>query len=520
MTYLCLQEWEVKMKQYLTKISLAFLSGILAFMAFPPFEIAFLAWVCLIPILFVVKKSGRRGSFFYSALAGLVFFAGLLYWLVNVTIPGMIILVIALSLFYGLFGLIANIVFKYSMDLLILPFVWVALEYIRSNIFTGFPWGLLGYTQYKNINLIQVADFAGAYGISFLLVVFNAALLAALFRSKRRIGYMMVALLFIVMATSYGIYKSDNVITSKGPEISLVQANIPQQHKWDSSFAKDIISRYTDLSRQAAKDEPDMIIWPETAYPYLIYKNSNSANEISELASSLKIPILTGVVSAEGDVYYNSAAVFDAGGKQSDMYHKLHLVPFGEYVPFERYLSFLRDHIDKPIGAFGRGGEYTLFSIRSFFSGGKDGVKTHRINFYKFGVLICFEDIFPYIARDFAIRKADFLVNITNDAWFGETAAARQHLQASVFRAVENRMPVVRSANTGISCFVDFMGRVYSIVEADGKEICVSGFSTADIKTCRGRSFYTMYGDIFVYFCAFMIALLFLTERFFTKYED
>ncbi|MFC1644324.1 hypothetical protein ACFL5C_03320 [Candidatus Omnitrophota bacterium] len=168
------------MKNIPRNIFLAVLSGVLGFLAFPPAEISFLAWVCLIPLIFVINSgTSAKENFLYSYLSGAVFFAGLLCWLVNVTVPGMVILVLLLSICYGLFGLVVGYALKYSMDLFLLPFVWVVLEYIRSHLLTGFPWGLLGYSQYTNVSLIQVADFTGAYGVSFLVVAFNVARLCA-----------------------------------------------------------------------------------------------------------------------------------------------------------------------------------------------------------------------------------------------------------------------------------------------------------------------------------------------------
>ena len=509
------------MKKNFRDISLAALSGVLTFLAFPPFEFAFLGWVCLVPLLAVIRKDNPRQNFRYAYLSGVVFFGCLLYWLVNVTVPGMVILVAILSVFYGLFGLLAGYVLKYSMDLLLLPFVWVVLEYLRSNLFTGFPWGLLGHTQYKNINLIQVADITGAYGISFLLVIFNMAVFAWFTRSGRKIAYMMVALLFMMIATTYGMRRLNNDQHIWGsPRISVVQGNIPQQLKWDAKFAKDIIKEYTGLTMETAKDAPDMIIWPETAYPYLVEKGKTGAEEIDALASQIEIPVLAGIIYTENGVYYNSAAVFNGKQKPADIYNKIHLVPFGEYVPLGRSLSFLRNHIDKPIGDFGKGEEYTLLPVKSTRSSyAANGTIQRQTNFYKCGVLICFEDIFPYITRGFVQKGANFIVNITNDAWFGETAASRQHLQSSVFRAVENRVPVVRSANTGISCFIDPAGRISPGVDVEEKEIFVSGFATGNIDIYIGRTVYTVYGDIFVYFCGFMMALLFIMAGFFLKKE-
>jgi len=498
-------------------IFLVIFSGILTFLAFPPVKLSFLAWISLVPLFIVIRDNNRKSSFWYSYLSGLVFFGLLISWLVNVTVPGSIILVILLALFYGLFGLAARIVFKYSMDLLILPFIWVVLEYIRSHLLTGFPWGLLGYSQYANIKIIQVADITGVYGISFMLVMFNVAVYAVIVRSKRKISYMMSALLFLIVIITYGVYRLDNFSIWGKPRISVIQGNIPQKFKWDPGHAKNIIEKYDGLTRQAAGDKPDMIVWPETAYPYLVEEGAGAV-EIEELARDINIPILAGIVYEKKENFYNSAFLFSSRGAQENIYNKIHLVPFGEYIPFGKYFSFLRGYIDKPIGDFTASDDFTLFVLRSTeYSEVQKDVITHTTLFYKFGVLICFEDIFPYITRRFVSEGANIMINMTNDAWFGNTAAAEQHLQASVFRAVENRVPVIRAANTGVSCFINPTGKILSRVADNNKDIFIEGFATENVQVTSLRSFYTKYGDAFVYFCAFMMVILIATEWFLVK---
>lgn len=510
------KKWEGK--GILQNICLAGLSGILTFLAFPPFGLAPLAWISTVPLLLAIWKSKTSyNAFFYSFLSGLVFFASALYWLTNVTIPGTIALVFILAFSYGIFGFCVSLILKYGMDLLITPFIWVLTEYIRSNILTGFPWALLSYSQYQNILLIQIADLTGSYGVSFLVIAFNAACFALIIRSKDKMTYLVVALLFIIMAVSYGKYRLDNYHVWGSPRISIVQGNIPQEFKWDADFADEIITKYNALTLEAAKDKPDIIIWPETAYPYLA-EGEVPPEEISALAKDIKIPILAGAIYKYKEDYYNSALLYNEKGELSEIYKKIHLVPFGEYVPLEKFFFLLRRYINKPIGDFKGGHEYTLFPLKSFSSSeAQDGSTVRSISFYKIGVLICFEDVFPYLARGFVKNGANLLVNITNDAWFGPTAAAKQHLQASIFRAVENRTPVIRSANTGVSCFIDSFGRILSTVEEGGKSIFVSGYKTANIPICRTQSFYTKYGDMFVYFCIVMVLILLITETVFRK---
>lgn len=502
----------LKITSFIQRMQLAVLAGILGILAFPPFGISFTAWIAMVPLLLAVKGLDLRRAFLLSYLAGIIFFSGILYWLLNVTVPGTIVLVLILALFYGTFGMLASVVFKYSMDLLMLPFIWVVLEYIRANLFTGFPWAVLGTSQYTNINIIQVADMTGAYGVSFLLIAFNAALYSVVTGSKRKISYLMISLIFILMATTYGKFRSEMPLRPADAKLSVIQGNIPQSFKWDTRRVNMINETYASLTRQAAKDRPDMILWPETSYPNAVSPN-RAPREIDALAKETGIPILAGVVFSDEGKYYNGAAVFDGDKGILASYYKTHLVPFGEYIPFETLIAKFRDYIDKPIGNFGRGDKYTLMPLetkRTFIF--DDNTISKRTNFYRIGVMICFEDVFPYVAREFVLRGASFLVNITNDAWFGRSAASEQHLQSSVFRAVENRVPVVRAANTGISCFIDPVGRTTSRLTSGGEDIFIEGYLTNDVSLYPTRSFYTIYGDVFVYFCAFMLVILFITE--------
>ncbi len=495
------------------KILLAVLSGLLCFLAFPPFEYGFLAWIALIPLLFAIRGCTLQQAFVYSYIAGLVFFACLWYWFVNVSVPGMIVMVLFYALFFGVFGFFVSIILKYSIEVMIIPFVWVVLEYLRSVIFTGFPWGFFGYTQYTNLTLIQISDLTGCYGVSFLLVMFNTALFSHLKGNKNKILHMMSVLILLVLVITYGRGMENKVNLGQGPNLSVLQGNIPQRFKWDPGHAEEIIRTYHDLSVKATREKPDLIIWPETSYPFLV-EREYYVPDMTALASGLNVPILTGAVYSEGEALFNSAFLVSDTGEVIERYDKTHLVPFGEYIPFEKQIFFLlRKFIDKPIGNYTEGKKYSLFPLRVIETGaGKGGIITRTTSYFHLGVMICFEDCFPYIGREFVKKGADILVNMTNDAWFGNTAAARQHLQASVFRAIENRVPVVRAANTGISCFIAPNGKVISSVTQDEKEIFVSGFKTAKIPLGKPGTFYTLKGDLFVLFCLIMTILVFLVD--------
>jgi len=499
---------------------LALLSGIMAFLAFPPFNLSFMAWICFLPLFFVIKNTDDAGAFLYSYLSGLVFFGSLLYWLVHISVPGMVTLVFILALFYAIFGFMARVIFKYSMEPMILPFIWVVLEYLRSNLFTGFPWGLLSYSQYENLKFIQIADITGSYGISFIIVFFNIAFFSYITKEERRHTRVAGALFLIIFSLVYSQYKLDNQLIWCNARISSIQGNIPQKLKWDENYARHIINEYSGLVKEAARDDPDMIVLPETSYPYLL-TNEDDAEEIRRLSSGLDVPVLFGAVDKEGWDYFNSAVLYSDKGTVTRKYRKTHLVPFGEYIPFEGILKYIRDLIDKPIGDYTPGDEYTLFPLKTTIHVRTGDGAIRTMTYYcKFGVLICFEDIFPYISRRFTRAGADFLVNITNDAWFGDTAAPEQHLQASVFRAVENRLSLIRSANTGISCFIEPSGEITSFVSDGGEKIFVKGFKTGMVRMFASKSFYSAYGDVFVVFCGVMMTILLLTEQLLIRKED
>ena len=505
-------------KNTIFNLFLVILSGVLGFLAFPPFDLSLMGWICLIPLFHIARNNDLKKTFMYSYLSGIVFFGSVLYWLVNVSVPGMVILVSVLALFYGLFGISTRYIIQRSMELFLIPLVWVVLEYVRSHIFTGFPWVLLGYSQYRDINIIQIADIAGTYGVSFLVVSLNAALFALTVRDKKRMVYMATAIMFIGAAAIYGVYRTGHYPLQPGAKISIIQGNIPQEHKFDAGQAGYISDKYMTLTKEAAKSGSDIIIWPETAYPYLIENERGVPVEIKNFINDKEIPILAGVIYAGEGVYYNGAVLFDGKDKINSVYKKTHLVPFGEYVPFREQLSFLREYIDKPIGNFESGEEYTLFPVKSTSSAvDAEGNHMRWTDFYRLSVLICFEDTFPYLARKYKKKGADIIVNITNDAWFGKTAAPRQHLQASIFRAVENRVPIVRSANTGISCFIDPFGRITSILSSNNEEIFVTGYLTDNVMLYPARSYYTTYGETFVFLCIFMIIAICIVERFISQ---
>ena len=506
-------------------IGLIFLSAILLILSFPDFNFEFLAWVGFVPMFFAIEGKKPFKAFLITYFAGVIFFLGTIYWLIHVTFPGMIAVVLYLALYFGFFGLICSYYLKeaigdgkgarYYLLLLTVPSAWVALELIRSHFITGFGWNLLGYSQSFTLPIIQIADVVGAYGVSFLIVLVNIAVFLTIKEIRKKDYYLkplMIAFFVIFITLYYGMFRVKNIFTGEKLKVAVVQGNIPQVKKWDPSFREGILKKYESLTREAAGQNPELVIWPETSVPGFLESDPELLARVTKLAKEVKTPILVGAPredTEKKDAYYNSAILINEEGGIIGRYDKSHLVPFGEYVPLKFLFAFVENFAPSPIGDFTAGKDYTVLN---FFI--KKTIKTenesrHIIKKIKFSSLICFEDIFPDLARKFVKRDANFLVNITNDAWFHKTGAAYQHAQSSIFRAVENRVNVVRSANTGVSCFIDQKGEIVDKVVSAGESIFVDGFKMHEITLARTRTFYTLHGDLFAYICVF-IALAYL----------
>jgi len=461
----------LKLSPVIYKYLLSITSAVLLTLSYPKADLEFFAWFAFIPFFFAIKDKSRTETLRYGFLFGLVFFSLTIYWLTYVSFLGYIVLILYLALYFSFFAffvqpMICNSRFIY---VLFIPLVWILLEYMRTYLFSGFGWALLGYSQYLNLPIIQIADKTGVWGVSFIIMMFNVAvfklLKEGLVKTKSTI---LITILLLAISLIYGHFCLKDEIPSRNLLVSVIQGNIPQEQKWDERFKDSILARYETLTKKAAKKGTDLIIWPETALPgYLEEKDLREW--VTKLARNINIPLLIGTpsTSSYSDVKsYNSAALISENGILLKRYDKLHLVPFGEYVPFEKISDFARTIINKPMGNFSPGDDYTIFEL-------KDGTK--------FGVLICFEDIFPQLVRSFAKNKPDFMVNITNDAWFLKSSAPYQHAQASVFRAIENRIPVIRAANTGLSCFINAKGFITDRVVVDEKDIFVTGFKTSKV---------------------------------------
>jgi len=505
------------------QLLLAGSSGLLLTASFPKLGLDFLAWFALVPLLLAVRPHSVRQSFKLGFAAGLVHFLTLLYWLVytmrtygNLPYPVAVSILVLmagyLALYVGAFtaavAACGSGTFVYFLGI---PVFWTAAEYLRSFLLSGFPWELLGYSQYSRLNIIQMADISGVYGISFLIALSNAALSlcfpapagkapAARPGAKRRaVAAMLCFAAVFGLFWAYGKVRIGRIerLAAAAPlvRISVVQASIDEAIKWNPAFQESTTRTYVRLSLSAVKDRPDLIVWPETAVPFYYLANVRLTDIVREGIRKAGTDFLIGspsfVMQGERIDYYNSAYLIDADGRVAAKYDKVHLVPFGEYVPLKKYLPFLGKMVEN-VGDF---------------KTGKIGDTVPWRN-GRLGIQICFEIIFPGLSRAMVQNQALLLANMTNDAWFGKTAAPYQHFSMAVFRAVENKRSLVRAANTGISGFVDPVGRVVAKTPLF-KEVVM----TRRVPLMKTSTFYTRNGDIFARGCllAALLALIWKT---------
>ncbi len=492
-------------------IMLAVVAVALWVLSFPPYDLTVTAWVALVPLCLIALQRNLRKAVIFSAAAGVAVNVIMLSWMRFVTIAGWA----ALAVYLGVYFLFFAMLLRYASRKLLLPLgilapvLWVSLEHVRSYLFTGFPWFLIGHTQYRALPIIQIADITGVLGISFLLVMVAGLAsdgllsMAGLRRTpgRRLLASRIVAASLLLATLAYGEYRLATLQTTPGPKVALIQGNIPMSLKFSPEPGDDIaiIKKHTDLTLQAAKEEPDLAIWPETMLPAHLGLSLAGGNRdidrfvrktIRRIAGALPGHILIGALGVEfGSTtqHFNSAYYLSPDGELLGRYDKIHLVVFGEYTPLQkpplgRVLGFLRK-FRPPI----MGPDVSPGMTRNLFELGD----------HRFGVTICYEDTVPTLFRKFVRDGADFMVNISNDGWFMDTAELDQHLAICVFRAVENRVPVARSANTGISSFVTPRGEIQDVLKVNGRHREVEGVLTARLEMLKTRSAYVMWGEIF-----------------------
>ena len=547
---------------YLLLLGVAMTLGMLV-VIFPPISIWPLAYICFVPWLVVIgATSSARRMYLMSYVLGALFFTVSMHWMFLVTFAGAAVLFLALAFYFPLVACpVRHMVRRRGMPLAVMfPVIWVGCEAVRSMLLPKFPWGLLGHTHHNMLPMIQISDLVGAYGVSFVVAAVNG-LVADLLLSKwgwpRRCPSetpprltrqsLVFTATVVVCCLAYGVFRLRQDTITEGPSIAILQGNYPNYVDAETSdrepTPRQRAARYFELLAQAGASNPDMFLLPET--PWSMYLNEEFLSKplsrwwpswyamrpqacydaLRDAAIRYKAYVVTGSASSEPRPYdilaeelrYNSAFVFPPDGSRPERYDKIHLVLIGEYVPF-RYgpLRFMYLWLNRHLPFGGENYEYSLspgsefrtFAMNSRSQGGRS---------YTFGTPICYENVMPYVSRRFVTgaggeKRCDFLLNLSNDGWFPHSWELPQHLAASVFRAVENRVGVARAVNTGISCFVDPDGRVHHMVEKNGVAVGpgVDGFRVSRVRVDSRHSFYSRHGDLFAILCATCWGLFYL----------
>jgi apolipoprotein N-acyltransferase len=468
---------------------LSILTAVLHITIFPRFQWSWLAFVSLAPLLLLLQQESLKRLFFFGYLSGFLFDLGNLYWIYYVIqhyssvhpvlcVGILLLLCLVLGLFWGLFLLLAGIIRNrtgLACALLAAPFLWVLLEWVRMHT-TQFPWCLYGYSQSNHLRLAQLGSFAGVFGISWILVAFNSALVMLVLLRKRL--YLSFVLIVLTGTAFYGQFRIQIPVGDHPLKVGLVQGNVPQDVKMNYEFGESIHRKHMSMTMDLiGKTHPDIVFWSEASTLFPLRDGGIWTNQIEQLAETNRIPIILGSDTFKGHEIFNSAYLVNERGEIQGQYDKVYLVPFGEFVPLKKIFFFAGKMVPE-ISDFSAGTHYDPFEIKG----------------EKISVAICFEVVFPQLSREFCNRGATLLSTITNDAWFGRTAAPYQHFAMAAMRAIENRRYMVRDANTGISGFVDPYGR---ILETTG--LFVPAEISHEVKFIGEKTFYTRYGDWIVY---------------------
>src|SRR5687767_3079641 len=490
-------------------------TAILLILSFPDFEFSFLAWVALVPLMWVVaQRPSPRRAFLLGWTAGTVFFYGSCYWLTYsmihygglptilaylLLIPGALVV----GLFPGVFALLLALAVKrfgYAA-VLIAPVFWAALEWTRLGV-TGQLWNALGYSQAYHRTFIQPASWGGVYAVSFLIVAINAAVVLVIL--KRNIWAVAGAL---AIAISVGLVLVDAVLRigsnfnsdmSAVPVIAL-QPNVPMALEKSTEEINALRERHLALSKKALATLPDngsqrLVVWPESPMNFSYASDRAFQEWVAKFARENRTSLIFNSLEPAGPTaYYNSALLVNEDGRMIAQYDKIRLMPFGEYVPLPQWLPGA-SLITAIVGDFTPGDEYTLMPV----------------GMYRAGVFICIESAYPWIARRLTNEGADVLINISDDGYLGPTAVMRQHLANAIFRAVENGRPVLRITNSGISASIDEWGRVDEQTVAFQEDVRIWTIG----QPMLGSTAYTRYGDLFVQICAALTVIIFAATLF------
>jgi len=522
-------------------------SGLLCTGCFPPFDQTWLCWIALTPLIAAIWFSGKDSrhpwlrNLLLGYVAGLVFFWTVLSWLTTVTVLGWFVLEFYMAIYFALWAWFCGLVrpreikeeprstkwdqmlaqagrdrppprssWTRSTNNLALAFLlaaaWTTQEWLRGWVFSGWGWNGLGVALHATWPLIQIAEFTGVAGLSFMVAFANVIavttarrlVLEARTHAMRPHFDLTLTMAAIVGVLTFGLRAAQISPPTKPLRIAAVQANVPQNQKFDPQFTKKIFDQFRRLSEIALRSNPppDLLVWPESSMPGPVLEDRESYQFVTDLAASTDSDLLLGTIDEEGGRAYNAALLISDGGERVQLYRKLHLVPFGEYVPGRYRVPLLARIVgDQVPGDFDAGKDYTVFGLTN--------------NDVQVAPLICFEDTLGELARRFVLPTdtnpgANLLVDITNDGWFLRSAGSRQHLANAIFRCVETRRPMVRAANTGVTCFVNELGRITQRLQDETGSTFTEGVLTGEIKvpTEHELTFYTRHGELFAKLCA------------------
>lgn len=445
------------LKDRLAHLALLLGSAFVLALAFPRTDWDGAAWIALVPLLVVALARRPRVAFGWGWLYGTLFFAVLLRWL-NWTfqtfsaIPWPLTLAptLLLAAYCGLYvalvsAAVAWLTLRRSAGwaLATAPFLWVGAEWLRGHVLGGFPWGTLGYTQYQRLPVIQVAELGGVHAVSLVLVAVNCAIAGVLtLRWRGAVAGAAAAAAVLAATVGFGAWRLAQPLPEPGPTIAIVQPSIEQPLKWEPAHAEETLAIHLALTRRAAEARPDLVVWPETSAPTVLRRDPGLVAALAGLAGEIGAPLVVGSIDVEGQALRNTAFLVTRDGL-AGRYDKIHLVPFGEFVPLSEVIGFVRGWAEF-IADLEPGSHAAVFP----------GPPA------PFGVVICYEGIFPDLYREFVRNGARVMINMTNDAWFGRTSGPEQHLGMYPLRAVEHRTAVVRAANTGVSAFIAPTGQI------------------------------------------------------------
>jgi apolipoprotein N-acyltransferase len=525
----------------------AICTGLLYTGCFAPFNLTWLCWIALMPLIAAVWFSGGTSRYSWlrnlalGYVAGLVFFWTALSWLTTVTILGWFVLQFYMAIYFALWAWFCGLLrpreakaesgttkwdqmlaqarstaapprspWTKSANNLVLAFLlaaaWSTQEWLRGWVFSGWGWNGLGVALHGNWPLIQIAEFTGVAGLSFMVAFANVILVTTVRRlileasthTTRPHFDLTLTMAAIVGVLTFGLRASQVPLPTKPLRVAAVQSNVPQHQKFDPQFTTKIFDQFRRLSEISLRSNPppDLLIWPESSMPGPVLAEQESNEFVMDLAASAESDLLLGTIDQDNRGVYNAALLISDGGERVQVYRKVHLVPFGEYVPGRRRVPLLARIVgDQVPGDFTAGNEFTVFSLTN--------------SDVQVAPLICFEDTIGELTRRFVLPSetntgANLLVDITNDGWFLHSAGSHQHLANAIFRCVETRRPMVRAANTGVTCFVNEFGRVTQKLQDDKGITFTEGVLTGEVKvpTEHDLTFYTRHGELFAKLCA------------------